>query len=402
MAPLRVAQLITTLARGGAQATVMASRHLHDHGIDVTVLAGPEDLGEGTYWPEIRADGASSADGSVLVVPSLQRAIDPVADVRALRWMIRWLRAERPDVLHTHSAKGGLIGRLAASIVGIPTVHTVHGWSLAAPRGEVSIGSKVVRRGVVGLERALALRTKALVVVTPLDTEEGLAMGVGRPDQYRVIRSGIDLDGPRSACVQREAIRQELGWGRGEMIVGTIGRLAQQKDLPTLVSGFARASLTNARLVIIGDGPDRDLLHGLVCDLGIRDRVQFLGSRSDAASLVAGFDVFAMTSRWEGLPRALVEAMAARVPVVATAVGGVPELLDDGHTGMVVPIGRPDAVAVALRAQQAYPSRAEVMAGRAADLVEPFSAQRMRAALAQLWFEVAGQGTAPVPNLDPV
>jgi glycosyltransferase involved in cell wall biosynthesis len=399
MGTIRVAQLITTLARGGAQATVMASRQLDHEGIEVTVLAGGEDPGEGTYWPELAGDWGHPGDGSVVAVPSLRRSVAPLDDARALAWVIRWLRTERPDVIHTHSAKAGLIGRLAAAAVGIPAVHTVHGWSFAAPRGETSVGSRAARRATVSLERALAVASKALVVVSPLDAELGLAMNVGSIEQYHVIRSGIDLDQPRAGRRDRRAIRHELGWGPDEAIVGSVGRLAAQKDLSTLLTGFARADV-DARLVLIGDGPDRPMVETLAADLGIAHRVELLGSRPDAARLVAGFDVFALTSRWEGLPRALVEAMAAEVPVVTTPVGGIPELVEDGRTGLVVAVGEPEAVAAAVRAQLSDRARAEAMAERAARHIEAFSAEKMRADLARLWLQVAGVESAPAPDFE--
>ena len=387
---MRVAQLITTLARGGAQATVLASSNLSHLGVDVTVLAGLDDPGEGTHWIDVDRAGLH-----VVAVPALRRAIDPRNDATALGWLIRWLRANRPDVLHTHSAKAGVIGRLAAAVVGVPAVHTIHGWSFGSPLQNASASAVIHQRTIVGVERVLARRSKALVVVTPLDAERGLAMKVGTAGKYHVIRSGIELDQPQKGQAWRQCLRAELSCGPGEFVVGSVGRLARQKDLATLIAGFAQADIDNSRLVLIGDGPQRQDLERRAAELGLSPRVQVLGQRPDAARLLGGFDVFALTSRWEGLPRTLIEAMAAGVPVIATPVGGVPEIVRAGETGTLVPIGDVAAVAEALRSRFDAPARHRAMADRAARLVEPFSADRMRSDLVHLWSEIAKR---PAPH----
>ena len=466
MGSLRVAQIITTLARGGAQATVMASRSMGEFDIDVTVLAGLDDPGEGTYWHEagagigrwgqlaapeeeglvgaaatlaesgdvfgVRADadsehadaegtdsdtdtghgdeddqgtGDEADDGDpdegldqaswvrpVVAVPPLRRMIHPVNDRRALRWLIDWLSENQPDVVHTHSSKAGVLGRRAAAAVGIPCVHTVHGWSFAADRGAANWRAGLSRRAVIRLERRLAAKTRALVVVTPDDAETGLDWGIGVAEQYHVIRSGIDLDIPRQARSERDEIRAQRGWDDDELVVGTVGRLAPQKDLTTLIMGFAQAGMEPSRLVLIGAGAQEEELRRLAISLGVADQVEFLGARLDAPRLVAGFDVFALTSRWEGLPRALVEAMAAQVPVITTRAGGVAELVTNGKTGTMIPMGDPQALAAALQSHQNQPKAARKRATRAAAQVEPFSIDEMRAELARLWSNVAGRG----------
>jgi glycosyltransferase involved in cell wall biosynthesis len=414
---LRVAQIVTTLSRGGAQATVLESRQMASHGIEVTILAGPDDPGEGTHWAELRQAGAA-----VIEVPFLRRPVDPPADLRALACLTGWLRANRPDVVHTHSAKAGVVGRLAAAMAGIPAVHTVHGWTFAALGAEdqPSVGpwsdlgpwwsiqpwwcarqrseararlrAEAGRRAVIVGERGLAHLSRALVVVSPVDAETGLAHGIGRPEQYWVVRSGIDLSQPRSSASRRGAVRAELGW-TGRFVVGTVARLAPQKDLATLIGGFAQARMPGGLLVIVGDGPQRQALETLASQSGAGDRICFLGQRHDAVRIVAGFDIFALTSRWEGLPRSMVEAAAAGVPVVATGVGSVPEVIRPGQTGTLIPVADPGALAAVLTSVATHPAGIHRMAQRAASEVEMFSAHKMRSDLARLWFEVA-TGTA--------
>ncbi|MEL7157851.1 MAG: glycosyltransferase [Actinomycetota bacterium] len=388
MTELRVAQIVTTLARGGAQATVLSSRGMDDRGVAVTVLAGTDDTGEGTHWPDL-----DEAGGPVVAVPPLRRSIRPADDARALRWLTGWLRRHRPDVVHTHSTKAGVLGRLAARRVGIPVVHTVHGWGEAADGGA---RTPAVPRLLRSVERALAPAAHALVVVTPLDAGVGLDRGIGRPDQYRVIRSGVDLAPSRRAFADRAVIRQELDLG-DRFVVGTVARLARQKDLSTLLAGFAAAGIDDGVLLVVGDGPLRDALQAEARALGLGAAVRWLGARPDGARLVAAFDAFALTSRWEGLPRALVEAQAARVPVVATPVGGVGELVEHERTGLVVPVGCPDAVAGALTEVAADPAGAARRAVAAAAALEPFEMERMRSDLAALWWEAADRAPSPRP-----
>jgi glycosyltransferase involved in cell wall biosynthesis len=361
-----------------------------DHGIEVTVLAGPDDPGEGTCWDELGAGPA------VVEVPVLRRAVDPVADARAAAWLAGWLRANRPRVVHTHSSKAGVLGRLAATAAGIPaahTAHTVHGWSFAPQLGAGrGAGAKTVRLAKVNLERALARMTGALVVVTPLDRAQGLAVGIGRAHQYRLIRSGVDLSAPRRGRDRRAEIRAELGIA-GCFAVGTVGRLVAQKNLGTLIDAYAMARTGigpgRGRLVLVGDGPERAYLEARARAAGLGDDVLFCGHRCDAAELVAAFDVFALPSRWEGLPRALVEAVAAGVPVVATPVGGVAELVRHDQTGTLVPVADVAALAEAMRDHALRPGRYRCQAARAEAGIDGYSQERMRDDLAQLWFDLA-------------
>lgn len=388
--PIRVAQIVTTLARGGAQATVMASVDMADRGIEVTVVSGPD----------VPPEGVFDLSGHPLVtVPDLHRAIHPVSDAAALWWLTRWLRTARPDLVHTHSSKAGLIGRVAARRAGIPVVHTVHGWSFS-PHAEPGLRSRTVRAGAIALERWAAGWTRTLVVVTPLDAEVGVAAGIGDPTRYRLVRSGVDLTVPRAGRAAREATRAELGL-TGRFVVGTVGRLAAQKDPATLVIGFARAAVADSVLVIVGDGPMRAEVTAVAEAAGVADRTLFLGHRDDAAGIVGTFDLFVSTARWEGLPRALIEAIAAQVPVAVTPVGGVTEVVEPGRTGRLVPVGSADAVAAAIVDVHRRPGPALRMAAQAAGGVARFDHEQMRSDLAHLWRStVAGTAGADIGTVD--
>ncbi len=382
--PLRVTQIVTTLARGGAQATVVASAHDLDPGTEVSILTGPDSTAEGTYWGD-----PALASISVELVDDLVRAIRPVNDVRAVRSLIDRLRRDRPDVVHTHSSKAGVLGRLAAVAAGIPCVHTVHGW------GPLDVGGAIAGRAVVAVERLLARRTAALVTVGQADLERGLELGIGRPDQYRLIRSGIDLPwpvGPDRASghpPDRNAVRAELAL-EGRWVVGMVGRMAAQKDQALLIEAFGAAGMDDATLVLVGDGPTRGEIETAAGRWPHLD-IRLLGARPDGARLVAGFDVAVNASRWEGLPRTVVEAAANGVPVVATDVGATGELIRPRVSGHLVRPGHAEGLTEALLTVRSDAAATREMAAEARRMAEGFSADRMRRDLVELWHDVAGR-----------
>ncbi len=373
---LRVVQLITHLSRGGAQATVLAAGPTTP-AIRIQVLAGVHDSGEGTLWDAARSEGID-----VREAPHLRQRLAPIHDVLFLIWLVRWLRRERVDVLHTHSSKAGVLGRIAASIAGVPAVHTVHGWSFAP------FPSGWKRLVVISLERWLARRSKALVVVTSLDRDLGLAVGIGRADQYVLIRSGVDLAVSRLAGQHPEKARHALGVADGQFVVGAVARLAPQKRIEDLIDGFRLADLPDSHLHLIGDGPMRKEHEDHVRRVGLAGRVTFSGVRADAAELVSAFDVFCLTSGWEGLPRTLIEAMAAGRPVVATPVGGVAEVVDHGESGLITPVGDIESLACALRRLADDGELRARLGASGPDRVAGFDIVRMRKDLADLWFRV--------------
>ncbi len=389
-AAIRVAQLVTNLANGGAQATVLDSADMAAHGVAVTVLAGGEGRAAGsTLWADPRLDAAD-----VVEVPRLVRAVSPIDDLAALWWLIRWLRRHRPDVLHTHSSKAGVVGRLAAAVAGIPCVHTVHGWGPLYSRRRVVALAKAI-------ERLLARLSAALIVVGTGDLRHGLDLGIGRVEQYRMIRSGVDISTGAAAANDRQAIRAELlsntGSGRAvadsrtdsPFVIGMVARMAVQKDHLTLIEAFRLANLDDAVLVLIGDGPTRATVEQAIVAAELEGRVHLLGSRPDGARLVAGFDVAVLSSHWEGMPRSVVEAAAASVPVVACEVGTVGDLIEDGVTGRVVPPSDAQALAAALTESRQRRQEHRQMAEAALGRVDDFSADKMRRDLVELWFELA-------------
>jgi len=248
-------------------------------------------------------------------------------------------------VVHTHSSKAGLLGRLAARLAGVPVVvHTVHGWSFNPTQ------PAPLRWLYVQLERLAAKTTDVLVTVSRHDLESGMELGIGRPEQYELIRSGIDAEQFRAPAIDRETTRRRLGYGPEHRVVGSLSCLKPQKAPLDFVRAAAEihARDPRTRFFVAGDGELRSAVEDEVARLGLGGVVQLLGWRRDVADLLHAMDMFVLTSLYEGLPRAVLQAMAAGVPVVATEVDGTPEVIEDGRTGWLVPPGRPTAVARAV------------------------------------------------------
>ena len=334
--PIRVVRVIARLNIGGPaiHATLLTAR-LDPARFQTTLVTGTEDAAEGNY---LTLHGREAA---VELIPDLGREIRALRDVRTLAALMRVIRRVRPHIVHTHTAKAGAVGRLAAVLCGVPVVvHTFHGHVL---RGYFSPAKTAVYRAI---ERGLARRTDRLLTVTDRVRDELLALGVGRPEQYTTVPLGFDLAPLVQAARRRGELRAELGVGSAPL-VGIVARLVPIKAHEVFLDAAARirTAVPDARFLIVGDGACRPALEARVDALGLREAVRFLGWRADLDRLYADLDVVVLTSRNEGSPVALIEAMAAGVPVVSTAVGGVPDVVADGTSGLLAPMD--DAAAVA-------------------------------------------------------
>lgn len=382
---VKVFNVITKLAVGGAQETALAyCSHLDPTYWDASIVTGPERSPEGDLFDEAARRGVP-----LRIVPSLGRRVDPVKDVRALLELIRLFRRERPDIVHTHSSKAGLVGRLAARMARVPVVvHTVHGWSFH--EGMSPVGRAVAVR----LERLAARWTSTLVVVTDTDAEIGGAEGIGTWGQYALVRSAVDVDRLRRAAGSRAEARKALGIPEGVPVMGTVTRLCAQKD-PTTLLRAARAVVDrrpDAHLIVVGDGPLRVEVEKLLDELGLRSNVSLLGPRTDIATLLPGFDAFVLSSRWEGLPRVVVEAMAVGVPVVATDVGGIGDAVTDGESGLLAPAGDAGALAAATLRVLVQPGLGRRLALDAGTRIEEFDVGEMADRLDDLYAGLLPEG----------
>ncbi|MDH3592452.1 MAG: glycosyltransferase family 4 protein [Planctomycetota bacterium] len=372
----RIVHLITRLDLGGAQQNTLFCVGHHDRRrFDVELIAGRGGL--------LDDDARALPDAAVHLVPYLKHPIAPWWDVKALFGLWAHFKKREVDLVHTHSSKAGLIGRLAARLAGVPVVvHTAHGWSFNRTQ------PAHVRRALATLERACAALTDRLVMVSRRNLDQGLALGIGRPGQYAVVRSGIDVAAHRRPAEDRQTTRTALGLEADQILVGTIACFKPQKAPLDFVRAAAAAHARCGRLrfVMAGDGELRGEVAALVRELGLQEIIRPLGWRRDVVELLHAMDVFLLTSRHEGLPRVVLQAMAAGVPVVATDVDGTPEVVRDRRTGLLVPPERPrEAADRVLELAGDGPLRQQIAEQAVRELREEFDIHGMVRALERIY-----------------
>jgi len=375
---IKVLQVITRLIVGGAQETVMLVAAMLDPArFDVHVLSGPQTGSEGSLQEQVRERGIP-----LTIEPALVREINPAKDLLALARLARFIRRGRYDVVHTNSSKAGILGRWAAWLAGAPIiVHTIHGW------GHHDRQHPLVRRSYILLEQVTQRITDRLVVVSPRNIEKGLADGIATPAKYVTVRSGIELDRFRRPARPREAVRAELSIPADAPVVGTVTRLSPQKAPLDFVETAAQvvARRPGVHFIVVGDGPLRAGVEARIAVLGLASCVHLTGLRRDVPDLLHSFDVFALSSLWEGLPRVLSQAMAAGLAVVATAVDGNAEAVEDGVNGLLAPPGDPQAMAAALLRLLDDPALAAQMGAAGRERAEEFGARKMVEDIAALY-----------------
>ncbi len=434
--PLRVAVLITRLEGGAGVLALRGAMALDPRSYQLTIITGQ---GSSRLLSEARAAGLT-----VMAEPALRTPIDPVRDVVALRRLEVLLRRERFDVVHTHTAKAGTLGRLAARRAAVPRiVHTYHGFPFhefqpAARRAAyiaierrlgrftdlalcvgTGVAVEAVRRGLISPERIRTIgvavdgfgwpageHAGAAVPVASQPSAQQTAAGDGRLGEPSAVvmaaakpaaagltgagltgagLTGAGLTGAgltATGLAAREIARRELGLPSDATVIGAVGRLTYQKAPEDFVDVIRRLRRPGVVGVWVGDGE----LAGKVRRLAAADPavpVVLAGERADVPRLLPAFDVFALPSRYEGLPTAIVEAMMCGVPVVATAVNAVADVVVPGETGLLVPPGRPDLMASAVSYLLSSPAAATRMATQAqARLGDRYGISALRAALA--------------------
>jgi glycosyltransferase involved in cell wall biosynthesis len=360
---------------GPALHVAYLSDGLRDRGYDTTLVAGSLALGE-----ESMAVVAERLGVPVVTIPELHREISPLLDLRAAYRLADLIREVRPQILHTHTAKAGTIGRLAARLLGGAgppiVVHTFHGHVL---RGYFDpVRSTAFRL----LERWLARRTTALIAVSPEVRDDLVSLGVAPREKFTVVRLGIELDERvgTDSDGRRAETRRALGIPADRFVVGWIGRMTGVKrtDDVLLAVRALRERGVDTVLCMVGDGPDRDAVERRAHQLGIVRDSLFLGYQEEVASYYAAFDALILPSANEGTPVSAIEALAGGRPVVATRVGGVPDVVRDGVDGFLVEPGDVDAMAERLSALAADPPLRHRMgeAGRAS-VHERYSVKRL-------------------------
>jgi len=337
---VRVLHAITRLTLGGSSENTIASCVALDRaGFECTLAASFRE-----------SDAASLVDARrrgcrVVDLPALGREVAPLDDLTALAQILRLIRRERPAIVHTHTSKAGFIGRLAAVIARVPAV--IH-----QPHGHVFYGYYSPRRTAVftALERQAARWTDRIVTLTDRGAAEHLARGIGRAAQYVAVPSGVPTAELRAAAPTRTEARARLGLDLDTFVVVGLGRLVPIKGFDLLVRALpaVAAQIPSTRVVLVGDGAERGRLDALACALGVGARLDLAGEVFGVTTHLAAADVLAVPSHNEGMGRVMVEAMALRIPVVATAVGGIPDVVVDGECGRLVAPEDADAFSAAL------------------------------------------------------
>lgn len=321
------------------------------------------------------------------VLPRMGREIHPWNDLVVVLQLVRLLRRERPLIVHTHTAKAGTVGRLAAVIAGVPVrVHTFHGHVLRGYFGPLKT------RLFIAIERFLARFSTVIVAISESQADELAGeFRICSHEKMRVIPLGLELDRLASTPEDvRTEFRSELGAG-DRVVVSCVGRLVPIKNHDLLLDAFAKviAGGASALLVIVGGGSEEQRLRAKVSDLGIAGHVRFLGWRSDLVRIYAGSDIVALSSDNEGTPVAVIEAMAAGRAVIATDVGGVRDVLEGGRLGSLVPRGDADAFARELAALVSDGDRRRAFAATGANaVVQRFGKARLLRDIETLYDEL--------------
>jgi glycosyltransferase involved in cell wall biosynthesis len=330
---LRVAQVVTRFMAGAGGVALRGAMALDPDRYEVVFV-----IGSGNRL----IDEAREAGFQVVLQEHLRSEISLSHDRAALADLKAVLGAGQFDVVHTHSAKAGALGRLAARDAHVERiVHTYHGF----PFHEFQ--SRLRRHTYIRIEKSLAKFTDAFLAVGPAVAAEAIVRRIAPSERVRTIGVGVN-SGPAPEFSDQAEARRLLGVPLGMRVVGTVGRLDFQKAPEDFVNALAGLHRKDVYGVWIGDGPLRAKTEKLAARRGLVGRMTFLGERTDVADLLPGLDVFAMASRYEGLPCAIVEAMGAARPVVATAVNAVPNVVISGETGLLVPPGRPELLSRAL------------------------------------------------------
>ena len=332
---MRIAHIITRLIIGGAQEnTILNCQDLaRDYGDEVLLITGPGLGPEGSLEEDARARGIP-----LRIVPSLRRAIHPTRDAAAYRAIRRAIKEFQPQIVHTHSGKAGLLGRLAASRLGVPAiVHTVHGppfhpYQSAPARA-------LFRR----CEIIAAARCHAIISVADAMTDQLVAAGVAPREKFTTIYSGMEVEPFLNSAGHRERVRRELGYTVDDVVVGKIARLFHLKGHADLIAAARDSYAQNPRLkfLLVGDGILRSPSEAQIAAAGLADRFRFTGlvPPSRMPELLAATDLVVHTSLREGLARVLPQALLALRPVISYDVDGACEVVHDGETGFLIAPG---------------------------------------------------------------
>lgn len=329
---MKVVHIITRLIVGGAQENTLLTvegQH-HRHGDQVTLIAGPGLGPEGSLEERARFGGID-----LRIVPEMRRSIHPLRDFASYRRLVQILHELKPDIVHTHSSKAGIIGRAAAAKLRIPAVHTIHG--AAFHYGQ----NPILHRSYIAAEKWAASRTNKFISVCDAMTDQYVAAGIAPRDRFVTIYSGMEVEPFLNPPRPRETVRAELGIAPEHVVIGKVARLFHLKGHEFVIAAATRvvAENPNVRFLFIGDGILRNQFMAAIARAGLTDHFLFTGLVPPARipELIHACDIIVHTSLWEGLARVLPQGFLSGKPVVSFDVDGAREVVIPGETGFLTP-----------------------------------------------------------------
>lgn len=367
---VRILHIITKLAIGGAQMnTLISARDISGMGHPSSVLTGPEMPPEGDLY-----DLAEKWGIDVITIPHLKRDISLYNDIRAYFEIKKIIKTGHFNIIHTHSSKAKILGRLAAaSVKNVKIIQTVHGWSF------FDSTNKLKKWFFVLFEKLGFYLAKTNIVVSPLDIEKGVKQGIGTPEDYVLIRSGVEFTEFKKARGNKILARKLIDLPADIFVVGAVMRLDTQKapHIFVEVASAIHSKVPDVHFVIIGNGPLKEKTESLIKKAGLASVFHLMGARNDVFEFLPAFDVFLITSRSEGLPRTMLEALACGIPMVATNVGGISELVTGEKNGILCDDGDVDALAKGVIDILTTPGLSEKLLANVDHDLIPFSAAQM-------------------------
>jgi len=323
---IKVLHPITRLIVGGAQENTLYTAEKLNHEIfKVDVLTGIQAGSEGSLYNE-----AIQRNIPIILLPELVREINPFFDLLAYKKLLNIINQKKYSIVHTHSSKAGILGRIAAHQAKVPVIiHTVHGWSFHDHMSNRSQWIYII------LERLTANFSDALIAVSQKDIQKGIAAGIGITEKYHLIRSAIPLNEFKFEKFNRSEIKSELSIPFDAPVVGNVGRFSSQKNPADWVKVAKEISLAlpGCYFLMIGDGPLKPAIESELRSAGIMGQTILTGLKRDIPRYLSIMDVFLLTSLWEGLPRTIPQAMSMKLPVISYQINGIEEAILHGKTG---------------------------------------------------------------------
>ncbi len=369
---IKIVRIIARLNVGGPAIHVILLTHgLNPNKFETVLVSGVEAPEEGDMHHLADEKGVKP-----VIVENLGRELHPWRDINTLWQLYRLIRRERPDIVHTHTAKAGTVGRIAALLAGVPVIiHTFHGHVLHGYFG--ALKTAFFR----AVERVLAAYSGKVIAVSEQVRQDLLQYGVGNEDKVVKIPLGLELEAFRHpASDARQRLRSEWGLSDDAFAVGMVARLVPIKRHEDLFRAIPQVIEKHpyTYFIIVGDGELRPELEALANELNITHRLVFTGFRDDRADVYSAVDLVALTSGNEGLPVAVIEGLSAGKPVVATRVGGVPELIEDGVTGFIAEPYDPESIAQGFLRALEDPAKTIEMGRQAQDdAIQKYSISRL-------------------------